>query len=210
MAKLLGFSGSPKPNSNTDQAVLKILEESGAEYEFIKLSKLRVGPCHACRACVNDNICKVKDDFQEISKKMQEADGFVFGTYTPYSMIDAFTKSLFERMWSMRHNKALNRGKLCVSVVTSMVDWIANPVHEGIQRENMIEDLIYVGGLTIKGNVPCITCGSGHTCIKSNALEALNGNPDGSHLFVKFEDQKEVYEKAIELGHVLKEKLNNN
>lgn len=207
MAKLLGFSGSPIPNSNTDKAVIKILEQSGAEYEFIKLSKVHVSPCRACKACVNDNICKVKDDFPEISKKMQEADGFVFGTYTPYSMIDAFTKSLFERMWSMRHNKALNRGKLCVSVVSSMVPWIAEAVHECIKLENMAEDLIYVGGLTIHGNVPCISCGSGHTCIKSNALDALNGNPDGSHLFVKFEDQTEVYEKAIALGNLLKDKL---
>lgn len=207
MAKLIGFSGSPMPNSNTDKAVIKILEESSIEYEFIKLSKLNIAPCRACKACVKDNICKVKDDFPALAEKMKEADGYVFGVYTPYMMADAFSKSLLERMWSMRHNTALNAGKLCISVVNSCVPALADSVHDAIAMENKMEDMINVGRLTIAGKPPCIGCGSGHTCIKSNALKELNGNPDGAHLFVKFEDQKEVYEKAKELGQELGRRL---
>jgi hypothetical protein len=36
-AKVIGFSGSPIPDSNTDRAVKKLLESTGLEYEFIKL-----------------------------------------------------------------------------------------------------------------------------------------------------------------------------
>ncbi len=207
MAKLLGISGSPIPNSNTDRAVLKILEESGAEYEFVKLSNIKVGPCRACKACVSDNICKVRDDFQVLAEKMKACDGYVIGCYTPYCMIDAFTKSLFERMWSMRHNNAMNEGKLCVSVVTSLVPDIAKGVHEAIMRENMMEGMISVGNLTVGGNVPCLTCGSGHVCRKGNVAEMLSGDPDGSKFIVKFEEQAEVYNKAKELGKELKAKL---
>ena len=36
--KVLGISGSPVPNSNTDRLVMQVLQSSGLEYEFVKLS----------------------------------------------------------------------------------------------------------------------------------------------------------------------------
>ncbi|MHA2227161.1 MAG: hypothetical protein ACXAC8_18235 [Candidatus Hodarchaeales archaeon] len=54
--KILGVSGSPIPNSNTDRAVKGVLEFSGIESEFVKLSEIDVKPCKACKRCVNDNI----------------------------------------------------------------------------------------------------------------------------------------------------------
>ena len=40
--QVLGISGSPVPNSNTDRAVRHILENTGLETEFIKLSTLEL------------------------------------------------------------------------------------------------------------------------------------------------------------------------
>ena len=50
-AALLGISGSPIRNSNTDRLVKAIVDASGVEAEFVKLSRI--------------NSCKVKDDHSE-------------------------------------------------------------------------------------------------------------------------------------------------
>jgi hypothetical protein len=42
--KVLGISGSPIPNSNTDRAVIAVLKGSGLESEFVKLSEINVRP----------------------------------------------------------------------------------------------------------------------------------------------------------------------
>jgi len=50
--KVIGISGSPTKDSNTDTLVKAILEATGAQTEFFKLSSIKVGPCIACMKCV--------------------------------------------------------------------------------------------------------------------------------------------------------------
>ena len=59
--QIIGISGSPIKNSNTDRLVQAVLESSGLTSEFVKLSKVNVRPCIACLGCKKDNICKVED-----------------------------------------------------------------------------------------------------------------------------------------------------
>ena len=61
--QIIGISGSPIKNSNTDRLIQAVLESSGLSFEFVKLSKISVRPCMACLGCKKDNICKVKDDY---------------------------------------------------------------------------------------------------------------------------------------------------
>lgn len=95
--KILGVSGSPIKNSNTDRAVKTVLEATGAETEFIKLSKLQIEPCRACLGCVDTNECVIGDDGNLLAQKAKEADGLVVGCFTPYSMIDGRTKAFWFR-----------------------------------------------------------------------------------------------------------------
>ena len=62
--KILGVSGSPIKNSNTDRAVRTVLEATGAETEFIKLSEFQIEPCRACLGCVDTNECVIGDERQ--------------------------------------------------------------------------------------------------------------------------------------------------
>ncbi|MBS3755326.1 MAG: NAD(P)H-dependent oxidoreductase [Desulfobacterales bacterium] len=48
LIKILNASGSPIQNSNTDRAVKTVLEATGAETAFIKLSEFQIEPCRAC------------------------------------------------------------------------------------------------------------------------------------------------------------------
>ena len=53
---IVGISGSPIPNGNTDRMTKAILEESGKEAKFINLSTLSYTPCRACALFVLDPI----------------------------------------------------------------------------------------------------------------------------------------------------------
>ena len=118
--QILGISGSPIKNSNTDRLVQAVLAASGLKSEFVKLSRINVRPCIACLGCKEDNICKVKDDFPDLAEKVRRAGALVVGGYCPYGSVDAFTKAFLERLFSQRHQHGLNRGKLAVVVTTGI------------------------------------------------------------------------------------------
>ena len=118
--QILGISGSPIKNSNTDCLIQAVLESSGLKSEFVKLSKVHVRPCIACLGCKKDNICKVKDDFPKLAEKVRNAGAVVVGGYSPYGAVDGFTKAFLERLFSLRHQNGLNRGKLAVVVATGI------------------------------------------------------------------------------------------
>jgi len=220
--RILGVSGSPVRNSNTDRAVKAVLNASGLESEFVKLSDLHVRPCMACKACVSDNICKVNDDFPELAKKVKEADALVIGAYVPYQQIDGFTKAFLERLWSMRHVRNLNKGKLVVLVVNGAALPEDNPrakainkvliprdeVIKGISREMQMEKMKVIGSVKIMGNLPCLTCSEGADCEMSGAREMFGPDAEiSSKLCVAVEDQPEVWDKLNRLGKKLGKRL---
>jgi multimeric flavodoxin WrbA len=163
-ARIIGISGSPVPNSNTDRLIKRILSESELSAEFIKLSSLKVGPCRACKRCASDNICKVDDDFPELAVKLLESEYVVIGGYTPYGMLDAFTKAFLERLWSMRHVKGLNTDRIVVTVISGMSRPLREAVLQSMAIELMMERTRHIAQLQIEGSVPCITCGYGDDC----------------------------------------------
>jgi len=206
---VLGISGSPVDNSNTDRLVKAVLDATGFETEFVKLSTITVRPCLACRRCVPDNICKVTDDFQELAENIKNAKAIVIGAYTPYGQIDAFTKALLERLWSLRHQHNLLRGKLCATVLTGLdpntLDRINQSIAAGIRD---YEQMVLIGQLSIQGHLPCLTCGEGDHC-KMSAVTLLYG-PDATtsdYGYSRVEDQEEVWEDAIRIGFLIGERL---
>lgn len=209
MTKLLGLSGSPVEDSNTDRLVKMVLENAGIEYDFIKLSEYDLNPCEACLKCADDNVCKQNDDWQEIATQIKEADGFVIGGYAPYNVIDARTKTLMERMYSMRHRKLLNQDKPLVAVALGMkgagsvekaVDQIANFAE--------MEQMNILGTIKGNGNVTCLSCGYGEEC-KVSALPMLFGEDCEitEDKFTCVEEQKEVVDKAKTLAQKFEQTL---
>ena len=207
--EVLGISGSPIENSNTDRLVRAVLDATELECEFVKLSKINIRPCLACVRCVPDNICKVKDDFPELAKKIKKARALIIGAYLPYKQIDGFTKALLERFWSLRHVTNLLRGKLCATVLTYLSPDAANNTNQAlaIQLSDM-ERMELVGQMMIKGNIPCLTCGAGDGCQMSGIRKRYG--PDArsaDYPYVRVEDQKEVWEQAMRIGGLIGERV---
>ena len=169
--RVLGISGSPVPESNTDRAVKHILKHTGLETEFIKLSTLELVPCRACLCCTDDNECPVNDDGKRLAEQFSAADAFVIGAFTPYSSLDARTKTFMERMYCLRHQKGLNRGKCGVSVITTAtpdanagLPPAAQTARAQIDYWMQEEGMKHLGALVLHGNVPCIVFGHGDDC----------------------------------------------
>lgn len=206
---ILGISGSPVKNSNTDRLVKTVLEASGLESEFVKLSSINVRPCFACKKCVQDNICKVRDDFQELAEKVKQAKALVIGAYVPYGQIDGFTKAFLERLWSMRHVNNLLRGKLCATIVTGLMPDICENVSKAVAIEmKEYEQMDIIGQLIVQGNLPCLTCGEGDSCEMSGLKMMYGDNAKTSdYKYSRAEDQKDVWEEARQIGSRIGERL---
>ena len=97
--KVLGVSGSPIENSNTDRVLKKALESTGLQTEFIKLKEYKVAPCLACLGCVKTNRCVIEDDGIMLAEKAKTADAMIIAGFTPYSSLDARTKAFIERLY---------------------------------------------------------------------------------------------------------------
>ncbi len=160
--KVLGVSGSPTRDSNTDALINAILDATGAETDFVKLSEINVGPCIACMKCVHTNECVLNDHFKWLSKKVMEADAIVVGSPTYYGAASAFMKAFIERLYSKRHVKLLMRGKIAVTVAVGVAaekmvaEWMGNALRAG--------GMEIVGSITAKGTPCCFVCGPGETC----------------------------------------------
>lgn len=208
--QIIGISGSPIKNSNTDRLILSVLESSGLSTEFIKLSEINVRPCIACLGCKKDNICKVKDDFPELAEKVRKAGAIVVGGYSPYGAVDGFSKAFLERLFSLRHQNGLNRGKLAVVVATGIgrgapgLEETSNQIAHALRLEGMN----VLGQLKVIGNPECMVCGYGESCPMS-ALPWIFGDdtqvtPDK---FTNVEDQTQTWEQAKILGKEIGRKL---
>jgi multimeric flavodoxin WrbA len=207
--QILGISGSPIKNSNTDRLVQAVLAASGLKSEFVKLSRINVRPCIACLGCKEDNICKVKDDFPELAEKVRRAHALVVGGYCPYGSVDAFTKAFLERLFSQRHQHGLNRGKLA-AVITTGIGRGAPGVAEAngqIAHALKMEGMEILGQLQAVGNPECLVCGFGESCCMS-ALPWVFGEDTAvtPEKFCRVEDQ-EVWGQAQEVGREIAARL---
>lgn len=207
--EIIGISGSPVKNSNTDRLVKTILESSGLKSEFVKLSKMSVKPCLACKGCVQDNICKVKDDFPDLAEKIKSAKAIIIGGYIPYGQIDGFTKALLERFWSLRHINNLLRGKLCATVLTGLSPEAIDTVNKALATElKDYERMELVGQLSVQGNLPCLTCGEGDGCEMSGVKMMFGPDAKTSDFeYSRVEDQNDVLKEAQRIGLLIGEQV---
>ena len=183
--KVIGVSGSPIPNSNTDRAVKAALEATGCETEFIKLSDYKVEPCRACLGCVKSNRCVIDDDGILLAEKVKQADALIVGGYSTYSSIDSRTKTFLDRLYPLRHSKGYMRGKPGGAIVTHAIPEESEtlpPAAEmcvnAVMFYMMEEGMNFLGAVKVLGNVPCLRCGFGDEC-EMSAVKMMFG-PDAT------------------------------
>lgn len=209
--KILGVSGSPIKDSNTDRALKVVMEATGLETEFIKLIDYNIAPCRACLGCVETNECVIKDDGIILAQKAKDANALVIGGFTPYSTLDSRTKAFIERLYPLRHKYGFMSNKPGAAVITCAIpqdNKMLPPACElgvnAIQYYMMEEGMNFIGAVKISGNVPCVKCGHGDEC-KMSGIKMIFGidSTVNSVGINKFENQSVVLAQAKELGKKL-------
>ena len=206
MTEILAVSGSPIKLGNIEQAIRQIMRSTGRDGELIRLSALNIKPCTACLKCVHTNRCVQRDDMNEILQKVVDAQALIIGGFPTFFSLNALTKLFTERMYPLKHNKMLTKGKLGIAVAGGFRD--ANVVEQYLCSFFQWMKMDVIGSLNVNGNAPCLSCGLGETCDYSNFTmmygEAAQITPDK---FYCFENDAAAQKKASLIGEKLDDAL---
>jgi len=116
MKSVLVFSGSPRKRGNTDilsDAFLKGAIEAGAEAEKIRLYSLKISPCIECGGCDDTGKCVIRDDMEDIYRKLGKADIIAVSSPIFFYNITSLTQALVERSQALWVSKyVLEKGEL--------------------------------------------------------------------------------------------------
>lgn len=220
--KVLGISGSPRRNHTTERLVKTILDATKLETELISLHGMVINGCICCLGCVEDNVCKVRDDYTPLMRKVREADAIVVGAPNYFGRVNALTHAFLERFYCFRHDKEGNggmklSGKLgAIASVGGGGKWempgrgikmyeIAGNDIKGFFDYNEIE---CVGAVAAQGAVACFSCGYGEVCRASGVKKFFGQDAKIDPAIIPCLDkQPEILDKAKKLGETLWERL---
>jgi len=154
--KVLGISGSMRPNGNTSILVRRIIdyiEKEGCdefETEFISLSGKKISPCIGCGKCRETKWCVIgNDDWDTIAEKILDCDVLIIGSPTYYYDVNGQTKNLIDRTYSFFHDRKLS-GKYAV-VVSVCADRGGERTLETLEGFVNTHEFSYLGYIAGKG-----------------------------------------------------------
>lgn len=124
--KVVAFNASARKGGNTKvllEAVLKPLQEAGAQTELIELAGTNPKGCKACFVCIKkkDGTCAIKDDIiNECIDKMVKADAIILGSPTYFADVTTEMKALIDRCGMVgRANDNLYKRKIGAAVAVA-------------------------------------------------------------------------------------------
>lgn len=106
MSRILAINGSYRNNGVTDQIVdvmAAALQAAGAEVDSIHLRSFPVEFCLNCRQCTQQpgsapGQCVLQDTMQELIRKIENSDGFIFASPVNFGTVTAVYKRFMERL----------------------------------------------------------------------------------------------------------------
>ncbi|MEA3296603.1 MAG: flavodoxin family protein, partial [candidate division Zixibacteria bacterium] len=98
--RVLGIMGSPRTGSNTDillDAALEGAAGAGARVEKLSINRLQVAPCRECYQCRVEGVCVIRDDMDEVGKKLLAADRVIIASPIFFYGLSGQLKALVDR-----------------------------------------------------------------------------------------------------------------
>ena len=166
MKKILGFSsGGAGREGNVDRMVKAVLEGSGQDTDFVKLSDLSYSGCKGCVArCARPQRCMLEDDLLPWYEAIREADALVIGTPVYFDAVNGMCFSFLERFFGYRHVNIPIAGKPVVVIVNGALE--LDGAEQQMRRmlgeffQVKIEDVV-----RFQTKVPpCLRCGRHSEC----------------------------------------------
>ncbi len=100
--KVLLVNGGPHKNGATDcalRAVSEALADEGVESEIFWLGNEPVAACIGCYACKKTGKCFKDDVVNKVAARLDEFDGFVFGSPVHYAATSGALSSFMDRLF---------------------------------------------------------------------------------------------------------------
>lgn len=123
---VVAFNASARKGGNTKlmlDAVLKPLQDVGAQTELVELAGTNPKGCKACFVCIKkkDGTCAIKDDIiNECIDKMAKADAIILGSPTYFADVTTEMKALIDRCGMVgRANDNLYKRKIGAAVAVA-------------------------------------------------------------------------------------------
>lgn len=195
--KVIGFSsGSVGREGNIDRLVKAILEKSGHEIEFVKLTDLTYSGCKGCvQLCAKPQVCKLEDEAQPYYEKIKQADAVVIGTPVYFNTMTATVWAFIERFFGYRHVDVAIAGKPFVLVVGGalMLDSAVEQLHKvlGVFELKVLDTVRYLSKVP-----PCFKCGRHRDCEIGGMYRMLGDAAKDvtitKEMFTRWEDNCEV------------------
>ncbi|MCL2491230.1 MAG: flavodoxin family protein [Coriobacteriia bacterium] len=117
--KVLLVNGSPHKKGCTFTALSEVaasLEKNDVETEIMHLGTKQIAGCSACMKCRKTGKCKIDDKVNEVHARVDEFDGFVFGSPVHYASASGQICSFLDRLFYT--NGAVFRNKVGAAVVS--------------------------------------------------------------------------------------------
>ena len=118
--KVFLVNGSPHQHGCTDRALREVasaLEHGGMETELFWIGNRPIGGCIGCKACRTLGKCAFDGIVNEFAEKLDEADGFVFGSPVHYAAASGNMTSFLDRLFYSQGRKLA--GKPAAVVVSA-------------------------------------------------------------------------------------------
>ena len=107
--KVLLVNGSPHEKGCTYTALNEVasaLKKNGVETEIIWIGKQPIAGCCGCGTCRKSGKCVFDDCVNAFAEKVENADGYVFGSPVHYASASGAITSFMDRLF-FGHSKAL-------------------------------------------------------------------------------------------------------
>ena len=206
---IIGFSaGVVGHESNVDRMVKAIMDVTGHETEFIKLTELDFSACKGCVwLCAEPEVCRLDDALFPYYQKVKEADAVVLGSPVHFSTISATMMAFISRLWGFRHVNFTLKDKPFVLAVAAGEELRSAPgdFRKALEpfRVKVLHSVQFRSGIP-----PCFKCGRHHECRIGGAYHWLGPKAQDltivPELFKKWENCSETVAQIEEAGAKLK------
>ena len=146
--KIIGISGSPIKNGNTDSFLELIMNKAankGLETDIIHLSELSINDCKHCNYCLKKQkagkYCSFDDDAQAIFEKLERADIIVLASPVYFMRTSGRMATLIDRLRVFIFG-SISKGKLRNKIgVSAGVSWLR---HGGMETAHLSHIFAFV------------------------------------------------------------------
>jgi hypothetical protein len=100
--RIIAIDASPKRSvvSRSVELAARSAEAAGAEVERVKLADLDIRFCTGCKMCNLTGTCKIDDDLAQLTAKIAESDGVLFGVPAYFRRADRRVQAVLDRIAS--------------------------------------------------------------------------------------------------------------